>query len=92
MKNVMKIVISTIFLFIVIMLINHVQAAGINGTTIVLNAGHGGNDEQEVKQQKEQIMVSMPLWAFIALEAGIIIVEATILVLVFRKKLFSKNH
>lgn len=52
MKNIMKIVISTMSLFIVIMLINNVQAAGINGTTIVLNAGHGGTETGAMNKAK----------------------------------------
>lgn len=43
-KIIIKLTLSIIFLLILLIFSHSVQAAGIAGTTIVLNAGHGGKD------------------------------------------------
>lgn len=49
-------------------------------------------ENEQTQNKKEPKIVSMPLGVFIALESRIIIIEAAIFCIVFRKKLFSKNH
>lgn len=49
-------------------------------------------ETDDTKSEKESRIVSMQLGEFIALEVGIIIIEAAIFCLVFRKKLFSRKH
>lgn len=55
------------------------------------NEETASNDEQEVKQPKEPIMVSMPLGAFIAMQAGIIVIEVIAIYFIPWKKIFGKK-
>lgn len=48
------------------------------------------NEEETEEKSKEEIIVSMPLGAFIALEAGIIVVEALIICLVPWEEILKK--